>query len=66
MANNIRQQLAYQAAKVCMKKAKAFDLIKKLEIFIIFEDEKGYHLETCFDSTKLEKEEFDLLKEVLK
>ena len=28
MANNIKQKLAYQADKVCMEKAKAFDIIK--------------------------------------
>lgn len=55
MANNTRQQLAYQAAKVCMEKAKAFDIIKKK---ILDPD----YFEIIAPNCNLTKEEYEFLK----
>lgn len=50
------------------KKLKALEIIK--EWFEVFEDENGYHIKTTFralfDSKRIDKETFDLLKEMLK
>jgi hypothetical protein len=46
------------------KRLKALEILK--EWFEVFEDENGYHLRTLFDIGRIDKETFDLLKEVLK
>lgn len=47
-----------------LKLKQALEILK--EWFEVFKDEYGYHLRTLFDIGRINKEQFDLLKEVLK
>lgn len=57
MKDSMRKQLAFQQAKICMEKAKAFDILKSYSGFKIWFSRS----EDCFT-----KEDYEILKRWIK